>query len=118
MKLSRKCTKQNETLINFLNGKVLLLADQVPKIIEAQEISMGEQYQYIFTEYGRLNLPGIIEDSSTKIPALLLDLMSIGTVRLDDLTSTDSERIKARNQLGFWKEFLRMLQKLEPAKKF
>ena len=41
---------------------------------------MGEQYQDIFIEYGRINLSKIVEESNTKILTLLLDLMSIGTV--------------------------------------
>ena len=75
---------------------------------------MGEQYQYIFTAFGIQNLNNIIQESNTNIPNLLLEIMSIEAPLVEDQPNQDLLRVKARNQLGFWKLFLRALKKLQP----
>ena len=75
-------------------------------------MTLGELYQDIFIEYSRCNLTKLVQDSDTSIPSILVQLMRIGTVAFDDLNGTSDERIRARYQTSFWKEFLRELSKL------
>ena len=93
-------------------------------IIEKDDTDIGELYQDIFIQVGRTHLKQIIESDpiQTLVPNILLQLMGMGYK--EDATIIQ-ERIKARYQTSFWKEFIHYFNsfgsaeyKLEALKKF
>lgn len=74
---------------------------------------LAEIYQDIFIDFCKLNLTQIIENEETSVLMDLLRLMGAGMKKQEQLLEDRyDERIRARYQTPFWREFLIQLQNL------
>lgn len=74
----------------------------------------AEAYQDVFIDYCMLNMDSIIQDENTEALAVLLKLMSVGTKSYEQLLEDRyDDRVRARYQYEFWRDFLIKLQKLD-----
>lgn len=71
-------------------------------------------YQDIFIEIGRTNIHKIVaQESNEVILEILLELMNIGCKKdTERYSEIFEERIKARYQTSFWRDFIEKLDTL------
>ena len=68
---------------------------------------MAEVYQDIFIDFCKLNLSQIIEEEDQGVLKDLLRLMGVGMKKQEQLLEDRyDERVRARYQTPFWREFL------------
>lgn len=125
LKVTKKISHtESAELNNFLLSKVSILSSQVDQVISKGDLQVGELFQELFLEIGRSHMKDVVESDSADhtILSILLRLMMMG---YDPDPSIVQERIKARHQTSFWKEFIEYFghfgseaYKLELLKKF
>ena len=113
LKLSMKRDNYND-LNTYLTKQIFLLRNNIQQILETEDVPTAEAYQDVFIDYCMLNMDSIIQEENTEALAVLLKLMSVGTKSYEQLLEDRyDDRVRARYQYEFWRDFLIKLQKLD-----
>ena len=64
-------------------------------------------YQEVFVDFCKVNLSQIVEEADSMVLTDLLKIMGVGLKKQEQLLEESYvERVKARYQTSFWREFL------------